>query len=89
MSALISEPGRLASRPDCSARGGFFLGLLRERKAAVVGLALIVLFVAAGDHRAADLAVQRHRPDLCRVRAAVRSTTGSAATTAASTCSAS
>ena len=52
MSALISEP---AAGPDATAagiagrtpgrRGGFFLGLLRERKAAVVGLAIIALFV--------------------------------------------
>ena len=51
MSALISEPGAGPAAGTGPAdmtpgrRGGFFLGLLRERKAAAIGLGLILFFV--------------------------------------------
>jgi peptide/nickel transport system permease protein len=45
MSVIISEPAAQSAPAGLQRRGGFFLGVLRERKAAVVGLALIALFV--------------------------------------------
>ena len=47
MSALITEPSAGTEPPAMvpQRRGGFFLGLLRERKAAAIGLALILFFV--------------------------------------------
>ncbi len=46
MTVIISESAAGPAEPaGLQRRGGFFLGVLRERKAAVVGLALIALFV--------------------------------------------
>jgi len=47
MSALITEPSAGTEPPAMvpQGRGGFFLGLLRDRKAAAVGLGLILFFV--------------------------------------------
>ena len=55
-----------------STRGGFFRTVLRERKAAVVGLSIIVLLRPAVDRGAVHLAVQHHPADLRGVRAAVQ-----------------
>jgi peptide/nickel transport system permease protein len=44
MSAQAADP-QLAAAKGASPRGGFLLGVLRERKAAVIGLAVIVFFI--------------------------------------------
>ena len=99
MSAIMQDAAggsadRAGHRAGRRRRGGFFLRLLRERKAAAVGLGLILFFVVLAIVAPLHLPVQpdraelRHRP-VGRIRADLRRITGWAATTAASTCSAS
>jgi peptide/nickel transport system permease protein len=45
MSVIISEPAAGAGEVAPRRRGGFFVGLLRERKSAAVGLGLILFFI--------------------------------------------
>ncbi len=95
MSALISEPAAepgLADRTP-GRRGGFFIGLLCERKAAAIGLGLILFFVVLAiiaplisPYSPTAQTCGAARPP-CTRRSPV--STGSAAMTAASTCSAS
>ncbi len=69
-----------------SRRAGFFRSVLRERKSAVIGLSIIVFFVVLAIIAPYIAPLQRHPAELRGVRPAVKPSTGSAATTAASTC---
>jgi hypothetical protein len=69
-------------------RRGFFLGVLRDRKAAVVGLAIIAFFVVLA-LVAPYISPYSASAQSCPCTPRHRFITGLAATTAASTCSAS